>query len=132
MVKKRAHAKSLGRIWSNPPECVQTLIGIKAQQLSDGRMADGVHSKFHPDRTPGRTDFRKERIEMLRLIAVAGFALAVATSVQAMPLAPIHQPDSMITQARHACGAGMHWVNGVGCVTTPARRHVRREIIRRY
>jgi hypothetical protein len=64
---------------------------------------------------------------MVRLIAVV-FALAVATSAQAMSVAPLHQPDGMITQVRHACGAGMHMVNGV-CVTTSARRHVRRGVI---
>jgi hypothetical protein len=66
---------------------------------------------------------------MIRLIAVV-FALAVATSAQALSLAPLHQPDGMITQVREACGAGMHMVNG-RCVTTPARRAVRRETIRR-
>jgi hypothetical protein len=35
---------------------------------------------------------------MIRLIAVAGFALAVATSAEAMTPAPNHQPDGMITQ----------------------------------
>ena len=65
---------------------------------------------------------------MLRLIAVV-FALAVATSAQAISLAPIHQPDNMITQVREGCGAGMHMVNG-RCITTSARRHVRREVIR--
>ena len=66
---------------------------------------------------------------MIRLIAV-GFALAVATSAQAMSVAPLAQSDNMVTQVRQACGAGMHMVNG-RCVTTPARRHVRREVIRR-
>ena len=66
---------------------------------------------------------------MIRLIVVV-FAMAIATSAQAMSLAPLHQPDNMIAQAREACGAGMHMVNG-RCVTTPARRHVRREVIRR-
>jgi len=61
---------------------------------------------------------------MIRFIAVI-FALAVATSAQATPLAPLHQPDSMITQVREACGAGMHYLNG-RCVTTAARRNVRR------
>jgi hypothetical protein len=61
---------------------------------------------------------------MIRLIAVA-FALTLATSVQAMSLAPLHQPDGMITQVREACGAGMHMVNGV-CVRTPARRNAAR------
>ena len=65
---------------------------------------------------------------MIRLIAVV-FAAAVASSAQAMPLAPLHQPDNMITQVRQGCGAGMHMING-RCVTTPARRDVRREVIR--
>ena len=43
---------------------------------------------------------------MIRLIAFAAFALAVATSAQAMSPAPLHQPDGMITQVREACGAG--------------------------
>ena len=67
---------------------------------------------------------------MIRLIAVAGFAVAVATSVQAMPLPPLHQPDGMITQVRHNCGAGMRWNEALGrCATTSARRHVRRGVI---
>ena len=52
---------------------------------------------------------------MIRLITVA-FALVVSTSAQATPLAPIQQPDGMITQIREACGAGMHMVNGTACV----------------
>ena len=66
---------------------------------------------------------------MIRIFAF-GFALAVATSAQAMSLAPLHQSDNMITQVRQACGAGMHMING-RCVTTSARRHVRRDVIRR-
>ena len=54
---------------------------------------------------------------MIRLIAVV-FALAVATSAQAMSLAPLHQADSMITQGREGRGAGMHMING-RCVTHP-------------
>ena len=65
---------------------------------------------------------------MLRLITVV-FASAVATSAQAISLAPIHQPEKMMTQIREGCGAGMHMVNG-RCITTSARRHVRREVIR--
>ena len=52
---------------------------------------------------------------MIRLIAVAAFALAVATSAQAMTLAPLHQPDRVITQVRMGCGLGTVLVNGV-CV----------------
>ena len=65
---------------------------------------------------------------MIRFIVVAGFALAVATSAQAMSPLPLHQENGMITQVREACGAGMHMVNGV-CITTSARRHVRRGVV---
>src|SRR6476660_3958952 len=41
------------------------------------------------------------RNEMIRLIAFAAFALALTTSAQAMPLAPLHQPDGMTTQIRY-------------------------------
>jgi hypothetical protein len=34
---------------------------------------------------------------MIRLIAVAGFALAVATSAEAMTPAPIYQAEGMVT-----------------------------------
>ena len=67
---------------------------------------------------------------MIRLIAVV-FALAVTTSAQAMSLTRLDQRDNMITQVREGCGAGMHMING-RCVTTSARRHVRRNAIRRY
>ena len=39
---------------------------------------------------------------MIRLITIA-FALTLATSVQAMSPAPLHEPDGMITQIREAC-----------------------------
>jgi len=58
---------------------------------------------------------------MSRIVAAA-FVLALASSAQAAPLAPIHQPENMVTTIREACGAGMHRVNGV-CVRTAARRH---------
>ena len=38
---------------------------------------------------------------MIRLIAIAAFALALATSAEAMSPAPLHQPDSMTTQVRY-------------------------------
>ena len=66
---------------------------------------------------------------MIRLIAVAAFALAVATSAQAMTPAPVHQPDGMITQVREACGAGRVRINGV-CVARTTKRHVRRAVCR--
>ena len=61
---------------------------------------------------------------MLRIVAVA-FALTFVSSVQAAPVAPIQQPESLITTVREACGAGMHRVNGV-CIRTPARRQAAR------
>ena len=64
-------------------------------------------------------------VRMIRLIAFAAFAFAVTTSVQAMPLAPIQEPESMITQVAAACGMGMTRVNGV-CVSRVAKRHARR------
>ncbi len=57
---------------------------------------------------------------MIRLIAIA-LALAFASSAQAFSPAPTQQPDEFIIKVRHACGPGMHMVNGV-CVRTPARR----------
>ena len=66
---------------------------------------------------------------MIRLIAIAAFALAVATSAQAITLTPLHQSDSMITQVREACGAGRVRVHGV-CVARTTKRHVRREVRR--
>jgi len=70
---------------------------------------------------------------MIKLIAIAfafALALTVATFVQAMPVAPLPQPDGMITQVRHNCGAGMRWNEALGrCATTSARRHVRRGVV---
>jgi hypothetical protein len=62
---------------------------------------------------------------MIRLISVAGFALAVATSAEAMTHAPIHQPGSMITQAAYTCGPGRTRVGGV-CVARTTIRQARR------
>ena len=66
---------------------------------------------------------------MIRLIAVAGFALAVATSAQAMRPAPIPQSDGMITQVRFGCGPGRTLVAGHSVARTTirqTRRAVRR------
>jgi hypothetical protein len=61
---------------------------------------------------------------MIRLIAV-GFALALAASAQAMPLAPLPQPDGMTTQVAVGCGVGRTRVGGV-CVARTTKRQVRR------
>jgi hypothetical protein len=67
---------------------------------------------------------------MIKLIAVAGFALSVATSAQAMTPAPIPQTRSdMITQIAAACGPGRTRVNGV-CVARTTLRQTRREVRR--
>ena len=59
---------------------------------------------------------------MTKLLAVGfAFALALASSAQAIPRAPLQQPDEMVINVREACGAGMHMVNGT-CVRTHARR----------
>ena len=65
---------------------------------------------------------------MMRLIAVA-FALALATSAQAMPLAPLQQADGMTTLVRFGCGPGRTRVAG-HCVARTTIRHTRR-VIRR-
>ena len=62
---------------------------------------------------------------MIRLIAVAAFALAVATSAQAMSPAPLHHLDGVTTQVALGCGAGRTRVGGV-CVARTTKRQVRR------
>ena len=57
---------------------------------------------------------------MIRLVALAAFAIAVTTSAHAIPVAQVHEPDSMITQVVAACGVGMTRVNGV-CVSRTAQ-----------
>ena len=66
---------------------------------------------------------------MIRLIAVATFALAVATSAQAMSPAPLHQLDGMTTQVAVGCGVGRTRVNGI-CVARTTKRQVRRAVRR--
>lgn len=77
---------------------------------------------------PGETGRLTEDM-MIRLIAVTGFALSIATSTQAMTPAPFPQPQGVITQAALACGAGRTRVNGV-CVARTTIRHTRRAVRR--
>ena len=56
---------------------------------------------------------------MRRLVAVA-FAFALASSAQAMPIAPVQQPHSIVMTIREACGAGFQRVRGV-CVRSNTR-----------
>ena len=65
---------------------------------------------------------------MIRLIAVA-FALALASSTQAMPPVPLQQPDDTVILVREACGPGRVRVEGV-CVARTTIRQTRREVRR--
>jgi hypothetical protein len=62
---------------------------------------------------------------MIRLIAIAGFALAATATSQAMTRTPLLQADSLITQVRAGCGPGATMVNGQ-CITRHDIRQTRR------
>jgi hypothetical protein len=49
------------------------------------------------------------------LLAVVAFALALATSAEAITPAPLHQPEGLITQIAYSCGADKTRV-GCDCV----------------
>jgi hypothetical protein len=66
---------------------------------------------------------------MLKLIAVAGFALTIATSAQAMAPAPLAPLDEMVTQVAVGCGVGRTRINGV-CVARTTVRQTRRAVRR--
>jgi hypothetical protein len=66
---------------------------------------------------------------MIRSIAVAVFALALTASSQAMPPAPIHQPDGLITQVAFGCGPFRTRIGGV-CVARTTIRQTRRQLRR--
>ena len=68
---------------------------------------------------------------MIRLIATAGFIVAIAISAQAITPAPLPQSDGMITQVRFGCGPGRTVVAG-HCVARTTIRHTRRAIRRGY
>ena len=70
----------------------------------------------------------KGRVTIIRLIAVAGFTLAIATSTHAMTRAPI-QSDGIITQVAFGCGPGRTMVNDV-CVARTTIRQTRRAVRR--
>jgi len=61
---------------------------------------------------------------MIRVIAVLGFALAIASPTQAMPRLPI-QSESMVTLVVAGCGVGQTMVNGK-CQSRVEKRHNRR------
>jgi hypothetical protein len=65
---------------------------------------------------------------MLRSIVVA-FALALASSAQAMPPVPLQQPDDMVITVREGCGPGQVQVEGA-CVARTTIRQTRRGVRR--
>ncbi len=67
---------------------------------------------------------------MIRLIAAAGFALAMATCAQAMTPAPLQQPDEMVITVREGCGPGRVQGPAGGCVARTTIRHTRRAVRR--
>jgi hypothetical protein len=71
-----------------------------------------------------RIDLRTTEEIMTKLVAIALF-VAIGSSAQAVPLAPVQQPEKLVINVREACGAGMHRVNGV-CIRTAARRQAAR------
>ena len=68
---------------------------------------------------------------MIKLIAAAGFLVAVATSAHAITPAPIPQPDGMLSQVRLGCGPFRTRVAGI-CVARTTIRHTRRLDRRAY
>ena len=60
---------------------------------------------------------------MVRLIVLA-FALALISTAQAKPLAPLQHPDDMVIAVREACGVGYQRV-GARCVRNTAVRAFR-------
>jgi membrane protease subunit (stomatin/prohibitin family) len=66
---------------------------------------------------------------MIRTIALVVFGLTLASAAQAMPLAPMHRTDSIVTQTRMGCGMGRVMVNGV-CQSRAGMRQERRAMRR--
>ncbi len=62
---------------------------------------------------------------MIRVLAVASFVLAAASSAEAMTGTPIAPADGLRTPVAYACGAGRIRVNGV-CVARTTVRQARR------
>jgi hypothetical protein len=66
---------------------------------------------------------------MIRLIAVASFALLIGTSAQAFTPAPYAASEEMVSEIAAACGAGRTRINGV-CVARTTARQTRRAVRR--
>jgi hypothetical protein len=84
-----------------------------------------LKAREEADASTKRTAHKHGRKLMIRWIAFAAFALAVATSAQAMSPAPLNLPDGLTTQVAFGCGPGRTRIRGV-CVSRAAIRQVRR------
>ena len=62
---------------------------------------------------------------MTKTIAIVVFGLTLASVAQALPIAPVHQPNAVLTHVREGCGPGQVLVNG-GCVARAEVRQARR------
>ena len=74
---------------------------------------------------------------MIRLIAFAAFALALATSAQAMSAPPLHRADGMTTETQYVgyryrgvARSGGYRRYGYGVARGIARRNIRRGVLR--
>jgi hypothetical protein len=65
------------------------------------------------------------RVLAVGLVAIAGFALAIKTSAEAITPVLLQQPEGMIVQIAYGCGAGKTRV-GRNCVARTTVRHTRR------
>jgi uncharacterized membrane protein len=72
---------------------------------------------------------RRAIMRMIKLFSVAGFALAVAASAEAMTPAPMPQLDGITAQVAYGCGPGRTRIRGV-CVARTTIRHTRRAVRR--
>ena len=61
----------------------------------------------------------------MRLVAVA-FALGLASSAQALPVAPLEQVDDVVIQVRQGCGLGRQLLDGVCVRSSKVRALVRK------
>jgi hypothetical protein len=59
-------------------------------------------------------------------VIIFAFVLSLASSVQAMPVSPLHARDDIVVSVRQACGAGFQRVAG-RCVRNTAVRHFRHD-----
>jgi len=67
---------------------------------------------------------------MIKLIGIAGFAILLATSAQAMTPAPLLMPDNdAVIEIAAACGPGRTRIDGV-CVARTTVRQTRRAVRR--